>query len=236
MTVLRATTHLADGANQLFDAWIAELQDLGFDIARAAADDGVLDADVVFACGLLTSVRVQEGQRLTVVAAPIFDGETEATYRSVIVARRDSGIDGLVPDAQLRLAVNEFDSWSGWHGLNEHLRTTDVPASAIGQHVMTGGHVGSIEAVLDGRADIASIDHSVWDARRTVDARLADMSVIDSTRSWPAPPVSLRATLPADIQSRLREAVVSLPGLSPANLADYDFMLDEAERDPNATS
>jgi len=109
VTHLRATTHLADGANQLFEQWMVELRESGIDIDSTPGDDTALDADVVFACGLLTAVRQAEGQPVTIIAAPIFPGETKPVYRSVLIARADSGVAELAAGAGLRLAVNEYD-------------------------------------------------------------------------------------------------------------------------------
>ena len=49
MIKLRATTHLADGANQMFEQWMGVLRDQGFDIEGRPGDDRQLDADLVFA-------------------------------------------------------------------------------------------------------------------------------------------------------------------------------------------
>lgn len=232
MTQLRATTHLADGANQLFDGWIADLQRSGFDIDGAIGDDTALDADLVFACGLLTAARISEGQPRTIVAAPVFAGETEAVYHSVIVCRTDSGIESIAAGRGLRLAINEYGSWSGWHGLKQHLRSKSIPGAAIGPHVMTGGHVQSIDAVLDGRADVASIDHSVWDARSLVDSSLEVLRVIGTTNDWPAPPISLRSTLPVELHDQLADTIINLPGLRATTQSNYDFMINESQEYP----
>lgn len=226
---LRATTHLAVGANELFDQWIEALRLDGVDIDSARGDDSRLDGDLVFACGLLTATRVSEGAPLEVIGAPVFEGETEAVYRSVIVARHDSNFGSLQAPGGLRLAVNEYGSWSGWHGFNEHLRHEQIDASAIGEHVLTGGHVNSIRAVLDGDADIASIDHSVWDSRRSADPRLAELRIIATTRDWPAPPLSVRTSVAPDVRKRLTSFVSDTPTLRPTTIDRYTFMCDEAD-------
>jgi len=107
-----------------------------------------------------------------------------------------------------------------------------VDASAIGEHVLTGGHVNSIEAVLNGSADIASVDHSVWDARTGVDPRLEHLRVLATTDDWPAPPISIRTTLPDEVRTRLGDAIMSLPDVAPVHPSDYYFMLTEAEEHP----
>ena len=216
----------------MFDEWIVALNSVGLEIDGARGDDTTLDADVVFACGLLTALRQQQGQQLRVVGAPLFAGETQPVYRSVIIASPDVQDARLSDATGLRLAVNEYDSWSGWHGLKEHLRNAAVPSLAVGEHVLTGGHANSIAAVLDGDADIASIDHSVWNARRNSDPSLDVLRVLEFSRDWPAPPISIRTTLPGATQQQLTDAIGALANVRPAQLSSYAFMLDEAEQYP----
>ena len=201
-------------------------------VVDGVPNDAVLDADVVFACGLLTAQRIRAGTPLTVVGAPLFDGERAPVYRSVIVAHRHRRLDGLLANAQLRLGINEYGSWSGWHGLKEHLRTQAVPGTSVKAHVLTGGHVNSLEAVLDGRVDVASIDSSVWTERRVHDSRMVELQVIATTRDWPAPPISIRTDIDRAVRAMLTAELLSLPMIKPAIAADYDFMLREVDDHP----
>lgn len=229
---MRATCHLAEGATELFEKWITELRRDGLDVSVTVGDDTELDADIVFACGLLTVKRMSEGAKRRIVAAPIFEGETAAVYRSYIIARADAEVTSLYDGAALRLAVNEYDSWSGWHGLKEHLRTTGTSATAIGDHVVSGGHVASLAAVLDGRADIAAIDHSVFVARTLVDPRLSELVIIESTREWPSPPLSISTALPVEVQADLTAALTALPTVVATSAEHYRFMLAEVDDHP----
>ncbi len=232
MTRLCATTHLADGANQLFDDWLKALSAAGIELTGSVGDDETFDAALVFACGLLTAKCIAEGAAREIVARPIFAGETSGTYRSVIIVRADAGLDSLVGTSGLRLAVNEYGSWSGWHGLKRHLRQREVAADLFGEHVMSGGHMASIDAVLDGRADIAGIDHSVWAYRVEADPRCAELVVIEVTDDWPAPPISLSLDLPQATRDELALAVLSLDGVEPASIEDYAEMVAEVSEFP----
>lgn len=231
-TTLRATTHLADRANQRFDEWISSLRSSGFEIEGARGDDDTLDADLVFACGLLTVIRIDEGEERHIVGAPLFPGETQPTYRSVLIVGASSDIDELSEASGARLAVNEFGSWSGWHGAKAHFRSTGLPATCVGEHVITGGHALSIEAVLDGSADLASIDHTVWDDFRSTNSRADQLRVIGSTPDWPAPPLSIRASLSSEVRHELTQALLAMPDIVTADPSDYRFMLDEVQEYP----
>ncbi len=224
---LSATTYLADGANQLFDEWLVLLRDLGFELEGSPGGDRPLDAALVFACGLLSIQSIYDGAQREIVARPVFDGETEAVYRSVIIGQKDHAIGSLDQASGLRLAVNEYGSWSGWHCLKHHVRRAGLPADVVGDHVMTGGHMLSINAVLDGEADIASIDSSVWNYRAALDPSCAQLEILDTTVDWPAPPISISTTLPNATRDELALAILSLDGIEPAAIADYADMLSE---------
>jgi ABC-type phosphate/phosphonate transport system substrate-binding protein len=69
-----------------------------------------------------------------------------------------------------RLAINGFDSQSGWAAPQNHAsaaggRFTDV--------IVTGAHLESARAVADGRADIAGIDAVTWRLIRSFEPRTA---------------------------------------------------------------
>jgi phosphonate transport system substrate-binding protein len=222
-TDLRAT--LSDAVGEPID----------FDPARTWPDrerdihDGT--AAIVWACGLLTA-DLQAGDRpdLEVVAAPVFPGREDPTYRSVVIARADAPVAGLDEGTEaLTWAVNGTDSWSGYHALRALLIERGRDDRPFARIVETGGHDASIDALLAGTADVAAIDDTVWDARRATDPRLAALRVIDRTPAWPAPPFSLSRTLPAEVRAALTGALVGsaptgLTGVVAASAADYAAM------------
>ncbi len=172
-------------------------------------------ADVMWICGQLMVDLVDAGHRLRVVAAPIFTGRRRPTYGSVIVARGDVGDLGHVGDvgrvgdlATARWAVNELDSWSGCRVIAAHLGT-------LPDHIVTGSHRASIDAVLAGDADTAAIDDTLWAHLIGLDARLAELTVIDRTAEWPAPPFSTAGHLDADAAAAIEAALLAV---TPAGL------------------
>ena len=208
--------------------WIAaHLGRHGYDPEVRAVDsaDGV---DLLWACGLLTAELVAAGVDLDVRAAPIFAGETDAVYRSVIIARR-----GAAPPRR-RLAVNEYGSWSGYRALfhDAVARSTDRwHPNGMDEVVVTGAHVDSVAAVAHGRADVAAIDHSVWDWLVATDASAVEnLVVVDQTVDTPAPPFSLGSAVPSEERMSLVDALSSFPGpptIRPTTIEPYLFMVTE---------
>lgn len=186
---------------------------------------GELGIDLLWACGLLTAELVAGGAALDVVAAPVFAGESGPVYRSLIVARAGDGVGR-------RLAVNEFGSWSGYRALFHDATVRGGNRwhpEQMDEIVVTGGHVASVAAVVDGRADVAAIDHSIWNWLAETDPDTLDgLFVVDRTVDCPAPPISLGRGVRGHDRSRLVDALFDFdgpPSLVPASIDDYRFML-----------
>jgi ABC-type phosphate/phosphonate transport system substrate-binding protein len=97
--------------------------------------------------------------------------------------------------------------------------------------VLTGAHVASVDAVASGRADLASIDHSIWDwLLANEPERVSGLVVVDQTADWPAPPLSVgtatagRDGLIADLLTLPTADVPELSGLVAASIDRYRFM------------
>lgn len=103
------------------------------------------------------------------------DGVVGHTYRSVIIARDSVTIADL---ANGTLAINSSDSLSGYVSMISVL--PDARTTWSGETLETGDHLASIDAVRDGRADIASIDALTWAyIRRDAPRSLHGLVVID---------------------------------------------------------
>lgn len=145
--------------------------------------------DGVWVCGLLGMRLLQSGELAgSVGAAPVFEGRKKPTYHSVIVARQSSGYASLADVAGAVLAVNDYGSWSGYGALVDHLETHRRSIDLFGDEHESGSHVQSISAVQQRRADVAAIDHSLWDWA-TAHNLTHGLAVIDRSSSWPAPPL-----------------------------------------------
>jgi len=212
--MLRACTLLGPNTVDPLDAVVRHLAGRGHRLEIVDSRAGV---DLLWACGLLTAELIADGAELEVVAAPVFPGETEPVYRSVVVARRAG-------QGTRRLAVNEYGSWSGYQGL---LRSHRLAPWLSGEIVISGSHLDSIAAVAAGNADAAAIDHSVWDwVVAHQPALVADLMVLETSDDWPAPPFSVRRSASA---RDLVDDLLSYPPapnleIVPATFDRYQFM------------
>ncbi len=228
---LTAATYLGENTVPILAA-IAERLGAGFDPDRPRSSaDARRDCstaggpDLMWACGRLTAQLVAEGVLDgDVVAAPVFAGQQAAVYHSVLLAR-PGGPASLAAAAGARLAVNEAESWSGHHALLAHLAGLGLSIDQFSTVEWTGSHRASVAAVAEGRADMAAIDHTVWEHL----GRSVELVVIDRTRDWPAPPFTLRRGASSAARDRLLAIgpgdVAGLDGIEPVDIGHYQRLL-----------
>jgi ABC-type phosphate/phosphonate transport system substrate-binding protein len=232
MERLRLVTYL--GPNALPIA--CELADtLGIDLIAADALDPIERGmgDLYWMCGLLTVELIDNGRLAAdIVAAPVFPGQPGPAYHSVVVAT--SSAADVTDLSGRRLVINEVGSWSGNHALRVHLAGAGVSFASI---VESGAHARSIDMLLAGDADVAAIDHTIWEHRLATDPAAHSLVVVDRTRNWPAPPFS--ASRRIDEFDALRRALVQtvpagLDRIVEATSTDYDpiriAMADDSSR------
>lgn len=198
------------------------------DGARSSDDHDIWQHDLVWACGLISLRSIDATRRARdtraaddadgigadsdrvgartigdIIAAPVFAGETSACYHSLIVARPDGPVRTMADVASCRVAVNESASWSGCQGLLAYLSAAghDADFAAV---MISGTHRRSVEAVAEGGADAAAIDHTVWQHLVFIDPLLTKrLTVIGRTPDWPAPPFVVSGALEGAVRERL---------------------------------
>ena len=113
-------------------------------------------------CGFPLVTKYQTDVKL--VASPSYscEGCGQNTYKSAIITRQNHPHirhSIHLTTHPIVLAVNSFDSFSGWLMLLSSLQAIAHNASiTISRILVTGSHMSSIQAVTSGAADIAAID------------------------------------------------------------------------------
>ena len=168
-------------------------------------------ADLIWGCGYLMCELIDAGRLdAEIVAAPVFEGQTEPVYHSVIVAA-DPRVRSLQDAAGRTLAINEPVSWSGHLALVRHLAAAGHDLSLFGSVVETGSHRGSVDAVACGDAAVASIDHTIWE-HLGAHGQIGDaVRVIDRTADWPAPPIAVHRRVAPTVRRTIEEHLERLP-------------------------
>lgn len=98
--------------------------------------------------------------RLTYVATPVYAGEGggDHHHRSRFVVRRGDPAENLPALAGRRAAINDMGSNTGMNLLRRAVAPFHVDGRFFSGVMVTGSHAASLDAVVDGSADVAAID------------------------------------------------------------------------------
>jgi ABC-type phosphate/phosphonate transport system substrate-binding protein len=125
--------------------------------------------------------------RVTLIGTADFgvEGCPPGYYQSVLVVRGDDPRDELVAYNGARFAYNDPMSQSGWAAAQTQALGLGF---ALNPAVKTGAHALSARAVLEGRADMASIDAVTWRLLQRNDPDMAALRVVARTDPTPGLP------------------------------------------------
>ena len=164
------------------------------------------------------------------------DGAGDGTYRSVLVSKVDDPLHDILHRPDLRVAANSRDSLSGWISL---LSVASAEGVELGDVEWTGAHAVSIEAVRDGRCQLAAID-----AVSLVHLGSRGLSKVGHGPRIPCLPLVSSRSTTNDVVSELRGALsasvadpamaqtcatLKIRGFLERELADYEEVSDLAE-------
>lgn len=129
---------------------------------------------------------------------------------SQLVCRTDDARNGLAAFQGSVLAYNETGSQSGYHALRGAVGslTNASPEAFFARTFATGAHVASIQAVLAGQADMASIDAvtlALWQAAHPQEAQ--GLRVLGHSAYYPGLPLITVAGTSASTVSALQDAL-----------------------------
>ena|SRR5271166_3314079 len=210
----------------------------GGDFERQWRDPGLIFGQT---CGYPFVKELRDEVALIATPRYAFPGCQGATHRSFIIARRGDTRRHLGEFRGARAAIN---GWTSNTGMNL-FRAASAPIAGgepfFGEVRVTGSHAASVEAVAEGRADIAAIDCVTYAltsrARPDLAARVA---IVGETPVSPCLPFIASARQPPQAIEAVREALLTalnepslaearetlgLCGASLTSPADYDRIL-----------
>ena len=174
-------------------------------------------------CGYPYAVQLRGAVQLVATPAYACDGCEAATYCSLIIARRDGGLQSLRDIAAATAAINSAHSQSGHWALRAAI-AADPQAMPPARAILSGGHRQSLAMVADGTADIACIDAVCWALALRHEPAVAKLRVIERSPAAPGLPlISARitsATTIAALRAGL-QAMLAEPDLSEARAAVF---------------
>ncbi|WJH41309.1 PhnD/SsuA/transferrin family substrate-binding protein [Aliirhizobium terrae] len=153
-------------------------------------------------CGLPFATDLASAVRL--IGTPAYDiGCWPGFYYSVLIAPRGRSHSGLERFTG-RVAVNDLKSQSGYATLMTSLMAAGADAAAI-RIEMTGSHRASVEAVADGRVDLAAIDAVSFQLAKRHMAVASEVEIVGNT--LPTLGLPLITALPEDARDALADAM-----------------------------
>lgn len=157
-----------------------------------AMGDGQVDVAVPNLHGYLQARR--DIARVTTLPVPQVPALQADRYRAVLVARDVASFAEMKAKAgRVRLALVGRDSASGGFVPVRYLRSQTLdPAKAFASVIYSGSHAAALQAVVEGRADVAALAGDVYDASRPDGVR-------ELWRSDPIPPGPLLCRATTDV-------------------------------------
>lgn len=184
-------------------------------------------------CGLLYTM-LKPTVDYQPLCAPLFDTQTEPIYFANLIVHRDSSFSTFEELRGARWAINETSSYSGYHGVLAYLARQGELHHYFSQVIATGTHSRSVEWVAQGRADVASIDHTVYDylAKHQPDL-IEQVRVIDRLALHTAPPWIIHPDLPLETHQQVRATLLQMPPQYPHQGGVRQWVaIDDPQYDP----
>jgi phosphonate transport system substrate-binding protein len=135
-----------------------------------------------------------------------------ATYRSVIIARKDHGVRSLRDLAGKTFAFVDPSSTSGHLFPKAALIKAGYnPDTYFSRVIFSGGHDASAIAVQNGKVDGAAIADALLEiAYSRGMLKQDDVAVVWTSDPIPGPPIVYRRDLPADLKAKIRASFAQI--------------------------
>lgn len=209
--------------------WVGERSGVGFDVLEPAAEPLSLDdlwarpdMACVFMCGYPWMMRETRPHLLAapVPSPPRFGGKP--VYVSDFLVRADSGFRSVEDTFGGTIAYSTEHSHSGYNAPRFHLLPYRSAARPRLYENVIGPFIRQrpvIEAVIDGRADVAAVDGYGLDLlRRHEPEMVGKLRIIATTLPAPAPPLVASPGIDAATRAAVTAALLAIhqdPAMAP---------------------
>lgn len=217
--MLKIVSLLAENFSPTYRAVVEYMHHMtGVDIAFVddadwRTQEKMLDAGEVhgaFLCGLLYA---KKSAFLEPLAAPIMRGaryHDKPIYFSDVIVRADSRFHTFDDLRGATFVFNDPDSFSGLAIVRDHLARMKE-SNFFGRVIESGGHLRSMQMVVDGEADTAAIDSTVLDMEMQVRPKLENrIRVVESLGPNPIPPIAIVKSATSEVKGELRAALTTM--------------------------
>ncbi len=172
-------------------------------------------ADMAFLCGLLYVHMARHPDcPIEVIAAPVIQGQRyqgRPIYFSDVVVHRDSSYTTFEDLQGCTWAYNERASHSGYNIVQYSLLQQGRTPAYFGSMLKTGGHIASLQVVLERKADATAIDSHVLDVLLTRNKDIAtQVRVIAMLGPSAIPPLVITKNINKHRKQRIKDVLYSM--------------------------
>ncbi|MGD0061778.1 MAG: phosphate/phosphite/phosphonate ABC transporter substrate-binding protein [Verrucomicrobiia bacterium] len=173
---------------------------------RTQMESGAVDIGTFSPFAYVDAVR---GGKIRIIAQSVINGT--ATYRGIIVARRDSGLKSLTDLRGKRFAFVDPKSASGFVYPRALLIEKGVtPESTFKETIFAGSHDNVIAAVLEGKADAGAVYGDAVAIAKSKGVPTENLVTLASTAPIPHDAIAVRVGLDEALAKKIRAALVDL--------------------------
>lgn len=129
-------------------------------------------------------------------------------YFGDVVVRPESPYRSLDDLAGCRMGCNDEVSLSGHYALRLALDQAGKDADTFADLIFTGGHRRSLDLLLAGDLDAATVDSVVRGSRAAEDPRVDGLRVLTRLGPWPVQPLVARSDLDPVVKDRAVDALL----------------------------
>lgn len=178
---------------------------------------------------------------VTLIGAPDYavPGCAPGWYRSAILIRADDPRDTLAAFRGARLALNGYDSQSGYAAMAAAAAPLARNHEFFGPALVTGAHAHAAAAVAQGRADIAAVDFISWRLFARYRPAAADLRILMLTDPTPGLPLIAASGTDAARHAAIitkaiatldqpARSILGLRGFAELGAAEYRIIEDRA--------
>lgn len=195
-------TYLSEAIGQKVVLYIAK----NYGDLRTQMEAGTVDIGSFSPFAYVDAAR---GGKIRIIAQSILDGS--ATYRGLIVARKDSGLKAVADLEGKRFAFVDPKSASGYVYPRAMLIEKGVtPEKFFKETIFAGGHDKVIAAVIEGKADAGAIYDGALGVAKAKGVATDQLTVLSSTDPIPHDAIAVRVGLDGTLSIKIRTALVDL--------------------------
>jgi len=195
-------TYLSDAIGQKVTLYIAK----NYGDLRTQMEAGTVDIGSFSPFAYVDAAR---GGKIRIIAQSILEGS--ATYRGLIVARKDSGLKTVAALEGKRFAFVDPKSASGYVYPRAMLIEKGVtPEKYFKETIFAGGHDKVIAAVLEGKVDAGAIYDGALGVAKAKGMRSEDLVSLVSTDPIPHDAIAVRIGMDDALARKIQTALVNL--------------------------